>query len=299
MKGMGFILLASLFWSTDALIRYPLIGEGVPASSIVFIEHLLLVLLFIPYLFKIRKKIWSAQVSHIFYFLIVGGLGSAVATLSFTRAFETLNPSLVILLQKLQPVVAIVLARIVLKEPLRKHFLGWAGLCLAGGLLVSHREIMPGLSKMNLSPALLESNHLKGYLLTMVAIAGWGAATVFGKKLSTVGYRETEIMGGRFLTGFIVLLPMLLSGDISVGISAPAWGKVSVMVLISGLGAMFFYYKGLKLIPARMATLAEMFFPLFAVIVNWIVLGATLDGIQILGGLLLVTGSIVVQIKKY
>ena len=38
--------------------------------------------------------------------------------MAFTESFHFLNPSLVILLQKLQPVVAILLAAIVLKEPI-------------------------------------------------------------------------------------------------------------------------------------------------------------------------------------
>jgi hypothetical protein len=45
---------------------------------------------------------------------VIGGVGSAIATVAFTESFQFLNPSLVILLQKMQPVVAITLAAIVL-----------------------------------------------------------------------------------------------------------------------------------------------------------------------------------------
>ena len=48
----------------------------------------------------------------------------------------------------------------------------------------------------------------------MVSVVGWGATTVFGKKLSMEGYDEKEIMAGRFLIGFITMLPVFLAGNI-------------------------------------------------------------------------------------
>ena len=71
------------------------------------------------------------------------------------------------------------------------------------------------------------------------------------------------------------------------------------MVLVSGLLAMYLYYQGLRRIPARLCTLAEMFFPLMAVIVNWIFLGASLSIVQISGAIILVAGSLIIQIKQY
>jgi drug/metabolite transporter (DMT)-like permease len=50
--------------------------------------------------------------------------------------------------------------------------------------------------------------------------------------------------------------------------SMDTYGKVTLMVLVSGLLAMYIYYQGLRKISARACTLAEMFFPFMAVIVN-------------------------------
>jgi drug/metabolite transporter (DMT)-like permease len=47
----------------------------------------------------------------------------------------------VILLQKFQPVVAILLAWLVLKEPIPKPFLFWGFVCLIGALLISAPDI--------------------------------------------------------------------------------------------------------------------------------------------------------------
>jgi drug/metabolite transporter (DMT)-like permease len=70
-------------------------------------------------------------------------------------------------------------------------------------------------------------------------------------------------------------------------------------VLISGALAMWLYYQGLKRLPAKTTAIAEMFFPFFAVVANWVVLGKQLTDLQLIGGGILIIGSLIIQIKKY
>ena len=71
------------------------------------------------------------------------------------------------------------------------------------------------------------------------------------------------------------------------------------MVLVSGILAMYLYYQGLRRISARAATLAEMFFPFMAILVNWVFLQKSLEVVQLVGGGVLIAGSLVIQLKKY
>ncbi len=300
MLGLGFVFLACLTWALDTLIRYPMLGK-ISAQSIVMFEHLVLTLIFLPMLWRARGRIADLRIGVIFNFLIIGAMGSALATLAFTEAFRLISPSMVILLQKFQPLVAIVLARVILKERLSRAFILWALLCLIGGILLGHKDIVPGLREFDFSLNLFWNREKIGYLLTLIAVISWGASTVFGKKLSLMGYNEKEIMAGRFLTGFIVLLPLyrLNQSDLATMASIDIWSKLLVMALLSGLVGMAFYYQGLKRLSARQCTLAELFFPLCAVLVNWIFLEITLDPIQLVGGGLLLLGSTVIQLKHY
>lgn len=299
MKGILFVFVACLLWAVDTLIRYPLLGSGVPATKIVLSEHLILTLIFFYVAFKSRQKIWSMQVGHISYFIVIGGLGSALGTLSFTKAFTMINPSMVILLQKLQPLVAISLARLVLKEKIKKEFILWAIPCLVGGLMVSYKDVFPGLTSFDFSNAFSDPQALTGLGLTFVAVVSWGASTPFGKKLSKEGYTETEIMFGRFGMGLLCLLPFVSMDGVTFENDPVVWGKIAGMAVLSGVLGMWFYYMGLKKLPARLCALAEMAFPFFAVLVNWVVLGATLDLLQLMGGALLLLGSTMIQIKHY
>lgn len=296
---MGLVISASGLWALDTLIRYPLVHAGVPAVAIVFYEHFLLSLLSLVLFVRILNS-FKFSLDKFWSFFVIGALGSGLATICFTRAFEFLNPSLVIILQKLQPVVAIILARFVLKEPIRKEFLFWAVLCLVGGGLVSYEHLKEILAAEHFSWAFfMQDRPLLGLGLTLVSIVSWGASTVYGKKLATQGLSEEQIMGGRYMMGLLAITPLLFWRHVPLSFSVDIYGKISLMVIVSGVLAMYLFYQGLKRLSARACSLAEMFFPFMAVIVNWLFLGASLDQIQLLGGGLLLFSSLVIQIRKY
>jgi drug/metabolite transporter (DMT)-like permease len=68
--------------------------------------------------------------------------------------------------------------------------------------------------------------------------------------------------------------------------------------LLSGFIGMWFYYQGLKTVPAQLATLAELSFPVFAAAINWLFLDMGLTAYQIVGGLVLILGNIGLRMKE-
>lgn len=300
MAGTLLVILACLLWGMDTLIRYPLVERGINPVTIVFYEHCILSLIFSLGLIPNIKRLGEIKLVDLLSFFIVGGFGSAIATVAFTESFQFLNPSLVILLQKLQPIVVILLASIILKEEIQKPFIIWAAVCLLGGLLVSSPDIERFYTLiLNDMGAVTSDVALKGYGLVGISILGWGAATVFGKRLSLAGFEPKSIMAGRFLTGLLMLIPFVQWDRRMILPSGEDYLKILVMVIISGALAMWFYYQGLKRLSAKTTAVAEMFFPFFAIIVNWVFLGKQLTELQLLGGGILIFGSLVIQLKKY
>lgn len=291
-----YIALGTFMWSLDTLIRYPLLGSVRP-DTMVFIEHSFLVLYFLPLLFINKFDFRKLNKSAILGFSVIGMLGSAASTLAFTKAFSLINPSLVILLQKLQPIVVISLSAVLLKEKISKNFLVFGALAFVGAFLISYPDMAPLLNS-SLSDLLnLQQGIVLGYALTLFAVIGWGASTVFGKKLSSSGFSEYDIMSGRFIFGFIFLLIFCAQAGTmpTTQITIEQYLKILLMVFISGLLGMYLYYKGLKQITAHMGSIAELFFPFSAVTINWIFLGKTLQPIQIVGALVLIAASILLQ----
>lgn len=298
MAGTFFIMIACFTWALDTLIRYPLLGAGYSTLQIVLIEHLTLVLFVSPMLWRYRHVYRHMSISEFSSLFFIGGIGSAIGTLAFTEAFHYLNPTVVILLQKLQPIVAILLAYWLLKERIEGRFLQWAAVILLGSFVMMWPDLRTlGNAQWHYSSDTISL--FKGYGYTLIAVIAWGAATVCGKYLSHQNIPANAIMSGRFVAGLLVLVPMALvqSDGLSL-ITLVDLSLVVVMALLSGFIGMWFYYQGLKTIPAQLATLAELSFPVFAAVINWVFLDMGLTGYQIIGGLMLILGNIGLRMKQ-
>jgi drug/metabolite transporter (DMT)-like permease len=295
MAGTFFIMIACLTWALDTLIRYPLLNAGYSTLQIVLLEHVTLFLLTLPLLLKHRAEFRRLSGLGFVSLFFIGGIGSAVGTLAFTQAFQYLNPTVVILLQKLQPLVAILAASWLLKEQIRRHFAFWAAVILAGSLTMIWPDITK-LSAGNLHYSAQSREFLQGYGYTLLAVFSWGMATVCGKYLSRSGMSSNAIMSGRFTTGLLVLSTLaLFYGEQISTITSGDLGSLVLMALLSGLVGMWLYYRGLKQIPAQAATLAEMTFPVFAALINWWAFDMSLNGYQIAGAALLLVGNIEIR----
>ena len=301
MNGLLPILGACLLWALDTLIRYPLLASGASAWTIVWLEHAMLVAAMAWWLVPMLNERGPARRLDrraLVGFLVIGGLGSGLGTVAFTQAFALINPSVVILIQKLQPIVAVSLAALLLGERVGGRFLGWLALCLGGSFLIAWPDLGPALDPASWGGR--ESRTLLlGYGCTLLAVFAWGSSTVLGKRLGNAGFSPTELMAGRFAAGLAVLTPLLfLFGRPSQALDPAIAGKVVLMVMISGLAALWLYYRGMRHLPARAVAVAEMAFPVAAVLVNWVALGKTLEPVQIAGAAVLLGGSTMVALTQ-
>lgn len=257
---------------------------------------------------KSKFFLWHLERPQLFSFFIVGVLGSGIGTVCFTWAFQFIGPTKVILLQKLQPLFAILLSTYVFKTSINSKFIFWAIICLLGGMMVSFPHINLLQDSLSIDyQEFFQTNSLKGLLLTLIAVLSWGAATVYGKKLMNEGIAEFEIMLGRFFFGVIGLLPFIISLNWYNFMGSAAsrlwpwqyYAPLFVMVFLSGFLGMAFYYHGVRYLSAKACALFEMFFPFFAVIVNWVFLNDQITISQIIGAIALLLGSAMIQIKHY
>jgi len=61
---------------------------------------------------------------------------------------------------------------------------------------------------------------------------------------------------------------------------------------------MWLYYLGMKRLPAHVVAIAELLFPVFAVLVNWYFLDAGLLVVQMIGTAILLLGSTLVAMTQ-
>lgn len=278
--GPYLVFFAAMMWATDAPFRLHL-TQGLSSNFIVLGEHFVDVIFILPVLFfgwremkKLSWKDWGAVA-------VIAIGGSALASVAFTQAFHYVNPSVAILLQKLQPLIAIALAAILLKEPLHPRYWLWAIIALFGAYLISFPSLIP-----QTYPGDTFNPNVMGVLLALVAAFFWGASTVMGKYvLRTIDFKMMTAL--RFCTAFIFLIFLNWWQG-----SFPAPGQftrtdalfIFIIAIASGVVSLFIYYKGLQTTNASVATLAELGFPMAAIFVNWIFIpGSALSPMQIVG----------------
>ena len=71
-----------------------------------------------------------------------------------------------------------------------------------------------------------------------------------------------------------------------------------LIVISTGTVALFIYYYGLKKLPASHTTLFELFWPLSAVIIDWIVMGNSLSIPQLSGAIILLASMTILSQER-
>lgn len=257
------VALAASLWGTSALLREPL-ARTLDAATIVLYEHLVLVLLLSPWLAPALQR-WAQAPGRVRVGAVVIGAGSsALATTLFTAAFRLGDPVTPQILQKLQPLVAILLAAVLLGERVRPRFWAFAAPALAGAWLMTFPD-----------PLAVRPSDAAAALLALGAATLWGAGTVLGRLVDGhLGPRDTLAL--RFGFG-------LPAAAVIVAITGAGWSlplsqapRLLLLALVPGALALGLYYVGLRRTPASRATVAELMFPVTSVLVGVLVLDATL-----------------------
>lgn len=267
----GLVALAASLWGTSALLREPLLGMGLPASTMVLAEHVVLTLCLAPWMAPAVRRLLAASWRTKASVVVIGAGSSAIATTAFTAAFALGDPVTPQVLQKLQPVFAILLAALLLAERVRPRFWWFAVPALAGAWLLAFPD-----------PTSVAVRTAAAAGLATVAAALWALGTVLGRGVSGE-LRPVDVTALRFGIGMLTMLAVVgLQGNWVVP-SAEAVPLLLGLALVPGLLALLLYYRGLAGTRASLATLAELAFPVTAALVGVVVLDGSLTTSQWVG----------------
>ena len=280
-----FVIFGASLWGVDGIVLRPSL-VSLPVSLVVFLESAIVAVLLSPLFFKrlsglrqLTKGDWAA-------FAGVALFGGAIGTMAITKALfyvNFVNLSIVILIQKLQPVFAIIFALLLLHEKPKRIFYFWAALAIAGAYLLTFGHQRPVISATDKTAV--------AALFAIIAAISFAASTVLSKRaLRNIDYRM-----GTYLRFFLTALMMLIiagfEGNLAEAaeVSGQQWMIFMTIAFTSGGTAMFLYYYGLKEISASVATICELAFPLTAVVLEYWLRGNILDWAQWIGVVLLIS----------
>jgi len=283
------VISAAILWSLDGYIRQNLFS--LPSFLIISLEHAIGALIFFPLLIKGLNEIYSLNQRgwiSVFWISICGGV---LGTFFYTKALsyvEYIDLSVVVLLQKFQPIFAIALAAVILKEKITKRFFMLAVAAIIGGYLITFGN--NPIEHWN-------DKTIIASLLALLAAFSWGSSTVLGKhalnQISFMTITSLRLTITAAITLFIIisnsqyeLIPEMTFGN---------WLYIILIVISTGSIALFIYYYGLNHLPASHVTIYELFWPLSAVTIDWFIYERIMTMYQFLGAILLLTSIILLS----
>lgn len=289
--------LGAALWGTESAWRIPL-NDLFDAKVIVFWEHVLILIMFLPILFsqigelpKIDKRSWG-------YLILSGFAGSAVGTIFFTLALKNGNPTVVNVILNIQPVISTIGAFVLFNDRLSPRFFLFAGIAIVAGIFLSVEH--PTLIGVSFTQAGLNL----GTAYALVCALFWGLSTVAGRGVM-LGIPLRLASSLRIVVGLICMTGILLVyGKLNAASlwppaaqAKPGTAIVAMLLLasISSAIPLLIYFEGLRLTRASTAGYFEMMQTLAAVCITWGFFRAALRPHQIVAAIILIAAVAMVQ----
>lgn len=286
-----FVIIAASLWAVDGIVLRPSL-YSLPVTLVVFVESSIVAIILAPFFKKYFGVIRSLSPKDWLAFLGVALFGGAIGTMAITRALfyvDFVNLSIVVFIQKMQPIFAIVLAGIFLKEKLKREFFIWAALAIVGAYIMTFGFNFPNLKTGDKTTI--------AALFALLAAFSFGSSTVLSKRaLRNVSYELGTYL--RFSITALIMLVIVLSSGTIASVSAITTDQFWIFLIIAfttGGPAIFLYYYGLKNISASIATICELAFPLVAVVLEYFVHDNILSPVQWIGAAMLLLSIIKVS----
>jgi len=281
-----YVITAATLWAVDGIILRPQLST-LPVTLVVVIESAIVAIILTPFFLRNLRALARLGAGDWLAFIGVSVLGGVVGTMVITKALfyvNYVNLSIVILIQKLQPVFALALAALFLKERLPGFFFFWSTTAMLGAYLMTF-----GLTPPNFQTG---DETTLAALFAVIAALAFAASTILSKRaLKNVGFGVATYL--RFLIATLVILVIVIAaGQTSHvrDISPKQFAVFLVIAFSTGGPAVFLYYYGLKRVTASVATVCELAFPLSAVLLEYFVHGNVLSPPQWAGVVVLFLG---------
>ncbi len=263
-------------WGLDGIALTPQL-YNLNIGFVVFIVHFVPFIIMNIFLYKQYRHLVKLPAKDIMLLVLVALTGGAFGTMAIVKALFLVNfqdLSIVVLLQKLQPVFAITLAYFFLHEKMRERFFLWASIAIVASYFLTFGVRLPDFST--------GSNTALAAGYSLIAAFAFGSATVLGKSV----LRKLSFYAATFFrygfTTVIMIIFLIFSGHLLdfKFVTADNWLIIIIISLTVGSGAIFLYYYGLRKVPAMLSTICELCFPLSAIVFDYIFNDRLLSPVQ-------------------
>jgi drug/metabolite transporter (DMT)-like permease len=270
------VSISAILWGFDGVVLTPRL-YNLNVTYVVLILHLVPFLIMNIFLWREYSSLKRFTQADLIFMILVALFGGAIGTMAIVKALFLVNfqhLTIVVLLQKLQPIFGIALAAILLKERLGKNYILWATVAIAGGYFLTFGFHAPNIESG------INTIYAAGFAL--LASFSFGSSTVFSKRILNRFSFTTATFFRYGFTSVIMLVVVIVMGTyVDIYFTTPLnWLIFFIIAITTGSGAIFLYYFGLTRIRAIVATICELLFPISAIIFDYIFNDSKLSLVQ-------------------
>lgn len=291
--GVAAIAIAAVLWGLDGVVLTPRL-YNLNVGFVVMVLHVLPFLLMNFFLHSEYAKLKRFNRNDTVTLIAIAVTGGSLGTLAIVKALFLVNfqqLSVVVLLQKLQPVFAILLAGILLNEKITRRFLWWALVAVIAGYFLTFELKVPEIAS--------DKNSIMAAGYALLAALCFGSSTVLSKMVLNRYPFQTVTFYRYGFTSVIMIGWVLITRNMGqFSFITTENGIVFLIIgLTTGSGAIFLYYYGLRQVRAIVSVILELLFPLSAIVFDYLINNTQLSAIQWISAALMVYSIVKINFR--
>ena len=282
-KSRLFIIISMVIFGTIGVFRRNI---AVSSGELALLRAVMAVGVIIVFMILSGKKIDFAVIKRALPWLNVSGIAMGFNWILLFEAYNYTTVSAATLSYYFAPVLGTVASVFLLKEKVsKKQIICFLGATFGIIMITGVGEVSSG------------NKHFYGILLGLSAAVLYASVVLLNKRIKDVdGITRTLF---QFIAAVVVLLPyVLLSNGINLSVldKTGVWSIVTLGVIHTGL-AYCMYFSALKNLDGQEAAILSYVDPLVAVVLSLTVLNEKMGIMQIIGGIMILTFTLLNEIK--
>lgn len=285
------MLAATLLFGANYWIAKGLMPEHLLPMQIIFLR--VLGALIIGWLIQFSiKELRVLRIERADYprLVLCGLLGVAINQMSFFTGLNHTTPVDAAIINSANPILVLIFAALILKDPIGKSRLAGILLGAAGALIL----ILFG------NPQSLGRGHITGNLFIVVNTAAWGLYLVIAKPLM-VKYNPFLMMRWMFLIGFIGVFPFSIKQALEIDFAsfdAYTWFSILYIIIGTTFMAYFFITYSLRRLSSSVVAYYTYIQPVIVAAIGIALFAERISWIKIVSTLIVFAGIYFVTRKK-
>jgi drug/metabolite transporter (DMT)-like permease len=284
LKGYLLVLTAATLWGSIGIFYKFIIVGGVSPLSAVVARGLVSCFILIAGLAIVRRDLLRVRWRDLPFFAVMGFVTVTLVFSLYAYAITLVGVSVAAVLQYTAPAFVTIIAWRAYGEPLHRAKLLALALALCGVVLIA-RLYAPGDARFN----------LLGIVCGLATGLSFAMYSILNKR-AVRRYNGWTVTTYNLTCGVLFLSVFLLPTTVREISAAPqTWPYVVGMAILATVLPHGLYVSALAHVPASNASIMSTWEPAMATILAYVVLGETLDGLQLVGAAAIVLGVILLS----